>query len=426
MVEYKDHTLKPDEVAELNRQQGLNLDESPDSLYIIRFLWNNHLNKAYQPHPFRVMPELNDHLVKDAIGMPYIIGPDPNEHLEGEDKGLPNTAESLLKIQADYSIGDIKKVLKSETDNFYGIIKVYPGYHEYVLNEKEPPLVSPTFDGKVYQGQDLTKADFLNLSGVNSGGYPVALTNVKGVCKNGIKQCMSELSVYAAAGSLKESRKNNESFSSTILKNIKGMSNEGDATSSLENVAKDLDATKQEVVSLSQSFNGLVTKVDAIATKVGVDTKGAVPPAQAKGPETLQQEKVDISNHPDFLKLKGDFSEMKKLSDKREKQISEEQAKIRVDKAASIVEMINKGKKLTDEEKETQVKQWVEKQDVDGNLENLDLIESTLKVAVPKSNSEIAAATGPEGFTIPGLNADEEYEPPKNSSIMAKTTGRHT
>jgi len=432
MIELSNHTLDSKEITDLNNN-GHDLDESKESLYIIRFLWNNKLNKAYVPHPFRVVPELNEHLVKDAIDMPYVVGPDPNEHLEGEDEGLPNTAESLLKIQADYTIGPIKKVLRTVTDNFYGIIKVFPGYHDDVLNGKLPPLGSPTFEPIEFKGQDLIKANFLNLNAVNSGGYPVALTKIVGVCKNGIKQCMSELSVYAAAGSLREER-TKESFSSTILKNIKSMSNEEGATPDVATIAKDLDATKQEVLALGQRFSGMETTVKAIATKIGVETKDGGkespdgPPAEAKGPETLQLGKVDISKHPAFVELSDKFNDVKKLSDKREKQIAADEAKHRLKIAESIVDLTNKGKKLSDAERETQIKQWVEKKDADDNLENIELVESTLKATLPKEEpkDEIASASGPLG-TFPGIKGDIDSEnTPKNISIIANTNGRQS
>ena len=431
-ISYNDHTLKPEEISELNKQ-GHNLDESKDSLYIIRFLWNNELNKAYQPHPFRVVPELNEKLAKEAIDMPYIVGPDPEEHLKGSDGGEPDTVEGLLKIQADYSIGDIKAVLKSQTNNnHYGIIKIYPNYHDDVENNKIPQLVSPTFAPLKWKGHDLLDANFININSINSGGYPVSLTKIVGTCKNGIKQCMRELAPYAAAGSLRDLRSSSESFSSTILGKIKPMSQQGEIT--LPDLAKNVEDLGRVVSEQGKSIEDIKTSLAKLANgkesgEGGTNDNNNNPPAGAAGPNQQALEKLDISKHPQFVELQNNFDEIKKLADKREKQIAEEEAKIRVDKATSIVEMLNKGKKLSDDDKAAQIKNWVEKKDADDNLENLDLVESTLKAALPQANADsngttdIASASGPEG--IPEINSDvDPSERPSNSSIMANTTGR--
>lgn len=422
---YSGEILKQKELARL-KQEGFKLDDSGKTLYTIRFLWNNKVNRAYQPGPFRVNPNLNDKLAKEAIDMPWLVGPDPEEHVEN--KKNP-TAEGLLKIQANYSIGDIKAVLKSDTGNFYGIIAVYPDYEQDVLEKRIPPLTSPTFNiiksTKLQDHYELEDAEFLNLNSVISGGYDAELTSITGVCRNGIRQCMSELAPYAAAGDLKASRKDSESFSSAILKNIKPMSQEGDSTPNLETVAKDLDATKQEVVSLSQTVSGISTKVDAIATKIGLDNTetsndGGNPPDQAAAAGPNQKlAHVDISKHPDFIEVKKTLKEVKTLSDKREKEFAAIEQKNREKTAASIVELLNGSKNLSEEEKAAQVKQWIEKKDADGNLENIELVESTLKAAIPKQ-PEVATASGPYG--IPGINGDiDPAKVPKNSSILAKT-----
>ena len=125
------------------------------------------------------------------------------------------------------------------------------------------------------------------------------------------------------------------------------------------------------------------------------------------------------------IKLNDDFKKVQTLSDKREKEIESEHAKIREQHAASIVKMLNKEKKLSPEDTEAQVKQWIEKVDAEGSPENLELLESTLRQALPKSegSDSLAQAGGPYG--IPELTGDIDSEKiPKNSSIMAKTTGR--
>ena len=450
MIEYKDHTLKPEEIIQLNKE-GYNLDESKDSLYIIRFLWNNKLNKAYTPGPFRVVPELNDKLVKDAIDMPYIVGPDPEEHLEGEDAGQPNTAQGLLKIQADFAIGDIKKVLKSDTDNFYGIIKIYPDYHEDVMNNRIPMLVSPTFEPIKWNHSDLIDANFLNLNAVNSGGYPVALTSIIGACKNGIKQCMAELSVYAAAGNLKASREQQESFSSTILKNMKPMEHEEvvqivkeitpeiakevipEVTKELEETVvkplEELTAKVDKIVEMGEAnaevLKEVATKTEGVdenkvATKEGgetdttKDTPIGTPPniATASGTEKLLL-KQNEDTATKLKKLEVDLVDYKKDKEASNKKLKEAHVE-------SIIKMKSRTKEFTEDEKTKLTAEYMKK-----DVDVLETIDNELKAAIPEGTNGLAMSYGPEGF--PDMTSDRVLENvPKTRDILAKTIGRQS
>ena len=416
-------TLDKSQITKLNSEENLDLDES--KLYILRFLWNNELNQATDPFPFQIPKSLNQHLESDAIGMPYIVGPDPHQHLKGKE----NTAQSLLELQADYAIGNIEKIITSDAGNRYGVISIYPDYEDDVLQNKIPPLVSPTFATEFNEKKEIVKADFLNLNAIDSGGYPTFLTKIVGACKNGIKQCVSELAVLAAAGpnELKNARKE-KSFTNTLLKKTNTMSEQENPAPSLEMVVKDLDATKQQVVTLTETVDTIQTTVETIAEKVGVEKKekpeeevegeGEVietpPVAGAAGRNT---QTVQIKKHPDFLKMEKELDELKKLSDKREKQIQAEHEKIRVTHATQIVEIMTKNKKLTEDEKAAQIKNWVDKVDADGNPENLELVSSTLEsIPIP----QIAGAAGPYGVVIPDMQGDGNTTQRTNREMLSK------
>ena len=74
MIEPNEHTLDPKKVSQLIKE-GVDLNDSGNHMYVMRFGWNNEMNKATDPEPFQIQKHLNKKLREDALGMPYVVSP---------------------------------------------------------------------------------------------------------------------------------------------------------------------------------------------------------------------------------------------------------------------------------------------------------------------------------------------------------------
>ncbi|MCV0398539.1 MAG: hypothetical protein K5785_00935 [Nitrosarchaeum sp.] len=415
-------TLDPKQVSQLIKD-GINLDDSGNHMYVMRFGWNNEFNKAADPKPFKIQKHLNEKLRKDALGMPYVIPPfGEKKHIRKlKDVPEPITIEeqlrAILEAQSNYAIGEIQGSLEYPSGNVWLIIDIWPEFQAGVERGYYPPLVSPTFNfTDVTPDGIVNDAQFLNLQAVSTSGYDAEYTQIAPVCKNGIKECMAELKVYGAAGTLRKARISDKSFSSTIQGAVGSMSSEGNSTPSLETVAKDLDATKQELMSLQQTVGGMNTKLEAIATKVGVNTKDNPPGGNpgvsgAAGQTTVSKEDFDkMKSELDALK-KSD-SENTKLVKQMEKERQDAEQKLKEAHVNSILERKLRGKKVTDDEKK-QLKEEYLKKDIDV----LETLDNELKAAIPEPSSEGTGISGAYGMYKPDLTF-ERKDRPKNSEIM--------
>lgn len=417
-----EHVMSSAEVEKHNK-------ENPDSpldkskTHAIKFLFNDKLNEAADPTPFQIDESLLDKLEKNSIGMPWIVpkyGKDM--HIRGTDHGLPDTAEGLLKIQAEYAIGTIKATHRTEGRNVYGIIEVYPEFVAAVEKDLIPPLVSPTLNVIKKEGPKIMDAEFLNLQSVPTSGYPAILTQIKGVCQGGIRKCMEELAPLAAAGKLKASRDNPEKFSNIITRVMGAMSENPDAKApSGEEQGKALEELQTKISTLEKNVEmgeaKIADAIDKVATAAeGVDEneikeltseikkmdpaspEGEPAPAGAAAKKTTAQTTEipkELLNHPEFKKLQSDFTELKKLSDKRESEVEAEKRKIL---ATKIVESKLKLKQIKLEDKDAKIEEYVNMKDGE-NFVDLSRIATELESAA----STISGAYG--GF-IPEMTTE--------------------
>jgi hypothetical protein len=396
----KDHTLTPDEIKALIKE-GINLDESAGKMYIMRFGWNNQWNKAIDPSPFRIKPHLNDKLKNDAIGMPYVVPPfGTAKHLRKKDATEKDTISSILKIQSDYAIGDIVGTLHYPSDNIWLIVNVWPEFQAGVERGYYPPLCSPTFNILKETEDGVEDAQFLNLQAVPSSGYSAELTRIQPVCKNGLKECMAELQIMGAAGSLKTSNGNNNSFSNGLDRIFKSMSNQTGSEKTTESRVSDLESavadTQKRVAAMEPTLNRIADKI------LNEGEKPKDPPADVKG--AAGSDKLTL--------LQKDLEELKKHDAENTKLVKKYELQIRTAHATSIVERKTRGKTIDDKEKQKMIQDYISNQSLD-----LETLDNELKAAIPDATAESTIKGAYGIFEIPELKFDEKSRP-KNSEMM--------
>lgn len=422
-------TLDPNQVSELIKD-GIDISPDGNHMYILRFGWNNDWNKATDPAPFRIKPHLNEKLRKDAMGMPYVVPPYGEKmHLrKDKDAPEPRTAEEelrqILDVQTKYAIGEIQGSLEYPSGNVWLIIDVWPEFQAGVERGYYPTLVSPTFNfldaEQTPKGSDVNDAQFINLQTVPNSGYHPKYTQIQPMCKNGIKECMAEMKIHGAAGTIKSSNFSQKSFSSIINEAIGAMSSEEGSAPQLETVAKDVNALKE-------GFGMLTEKVNMIAEKVGVDSSNndpaGTPPggvAGASGTVTKQDyEKLLKEREADKAELKGIKDDFKQY--KLDKEIAEK--KLREAHVASIIERKARLSKLSDDQKTELKEEYMKK-----SMDVLETLDNELKAAIPEfgksDDLEKAGISGAYGLFKPNSTSTTSSEAgasadrPKNSEMF--------
>jgi hypothetical protein len=422
----ENHILTKSELSDLSKQ-GYNVDEP--GIYVIKFLFNDKWNNAADPRPFRIKPELVQKLAADAIDMPYIVNPNTDKkHLRGTDAGGQDTAKDLLAIQAQYSIGMIKAPIITPTNNVYGIIKVWPEYEKLVLEDKLPAFTSPTINVLKEDADGIEDAQFLNVNAVGNPGYSKILAGITGICKGGIKQCMMELAPLGAAGSLETSRKDPQSFS--LIMNRIGLSmSQAATTPSLDTLSKDVEGIKSELSSVKQDLGSQKTMLESIAAKVGVDNKpaDANPPMGAAGKDegkTGQQLEIpkELKDNPYVQELHSQVLETKKSLDEIKKDAAKKAAQaaanLRKAQAESIVSR-TLPKTATPEQKEAEIKKYVELKDEAGSLKDLEVLDNFLKSTTDKKTDNPEEVVGAAGDDIPEIGGDHDTISMSNSEVQS-------
>ena len=121
--------LDKERILSTGDKQDLNLDAG--KTYALRFLYNDKLNQATDPKPFRINESFTDTLAKKVIGMPWITPPNTKQHLKTNEKKqqvFKDTTE-LITYQTQYSMGTFVSTLKNETtNNYYGIVELKPEF----------------------------------------------------------------------------------------------------------------------------------------------------------------------------------------------------------------------------------------------------------------------------------------------------------
>ena len=436
----ENHVLTAEQIAEFNKN-GSNLD--PKKLYIYKFLFNDKWNNAQDPRPFRIKPSLVDKLAKDAVGMPYVVNPEnTGVHLRG--KKDPNSAKELLELQANFSIGVIRVPVIKESNNVYGIIEVWPEFEDEI--EKLPVFTSPTL-AIIKEDQDgIDDANFLNINAVDSPGYPEKLSNMMGICKNGIKECVAELSILGASGTLKENRSHGQIFLNKLFNHNKAMSTESgttgtndgttepkpeptltDVVKAVEEVAVKVDEVKvieEKVVENVENNNVVLkevaTKTEGVdetkvmekieespASDLPADTPTEPPIVGASGNQKTLTIPKDLKNHPFVQDLVNNVKLTQKQLDeiKRESQSRKdaEALALRTAQATSIVTKQILLKQVKEADKDKEIKKYVELKNQDGKPEDLTVLDNYLKGAVPSDDPEVVGASG---YQFPELGND--------------------
>lgn len=456
----ENHILTASELADYQKQ-GYELDEH--KMYIIKFLFNDKWNNAASwkdptiAEPFRIKTELVERLAKDAVGMPYVVNPKiTNRHLKGSDEGLQDTPEDLLKIQALHSYGIIKVPIINPNKNVYGIIEIFKDYEGEVENGNIPPFVSPSILPLKSDEDGISDAQFINLNGVDIAGYTELLAGTHGVCKNGIKECVTELAVLGASGKLKSARDNTKTFLNNLssLKQIMS-STEGstppptepenkpeptmaDVVKAVEEVSTKVDEVKEveEKVVENVETNNVVLKEVATVTEGVDETKvkekideASAPPADepptepaivgASGKQALTIPK-ELRDNPFVQKLVADVRDSKKtLAEIQKEAQARKDAELlsaRTAQATSIVERLIASEEISADKRASEIKKYVELKNEDGSLVDISTLDNYLKSKIEIVDEP--AMIGASGYGGLGLRSDPSEAKMSNAEAM--------
>jgi len=417
MIEDKPHTLDPKEISQLIKE-GVELDNSGNHMYIMRFGWNNEWNQAADPAPFKIKPHLNEKLRKDALGMPYVVPPyGMQKHLrKKKDAKEPMTIqeqlEAILNVQSNYAIGEIQGSLQYPSGNVWMIIDVWPEFQAGVERGYYPELCSPTFNFIKNTPDGVEDAQFLNLQAVPNSGYDPEYTQIQPICKNGIKECMAEMVAYGASGGLLKARKEGKSFSNRIIGASGVMSEEQGSEKTAESRISDLESGMAEI---SKRVSSMEPKLDAIAEKILKENPAADPPADAAISGAAGKTQLELLKK-ELDQLKENDATNTKLVKQFEKEKQETEKKLRLAQATSIVERVHKNDKLDEKAKIAKINEYVEMKDAAGNPRDLELLDNTLKSVIPEP-TESSGISGAYGLFRPE-STTETTNRPKNSEIM--------
>jgi len=428
----------------LTKQESEKYHLPDGNMYVIKFLFNDKWNQAVDPRPFRVKTTLIKKLAEDSIGMPYVVNPNnTTTHLRGSHEGREDTAQGLLEIQAKYAIGLIKVPLITSTNNVYGIVEVWKEYEKMVLDGLLPKETSPTLFVIKEDGDGIEDAQFLNINGVDKGGYPDVLAGTHGMCKGGIKQCMLELAPIGAAGKLIEARK--DGLFLNTLQSLKGaMSAEiadpaatPDVT--LSDIAAKIDTvqvTAEKVVKNVENNNVVLkevaTKTEGVdETKVvekidesPMETPAATPEMPIIGAAGLQKLVIprELKNN-EFVKAlieksKSDELRLGTLEKGIQDEANRKLVEARKAQATSIVEKMIAFKQVSLDDKNTKIAEYMALKSEDGKLKDLELLDNYLKSTIPSEQSIESEILGASGSQFQNFHGDHAESKLTNAQVM--------
>ena len=387
----KDKLLAKDEI------EAYGLDSN--KTYVIRFLYNDKLNQAADPAPFRINERFTDALAEKVIGMPWITPPNTKKHLKGKDYTFANP-EELLTYQTQYSMGTFVSTLKNEkTNNYYGIVELKPEFADDAIKGRLPEFTSITLGNPKYHDDgSIIEAEFLNLQTVDYPGYAPHLASIQGVCSAGLKECVNELAVLGASG--KKIDKN--SFSNIINKVIGAMSEQQTIGSEPSNadIVKAVETVQAEIVEIKKMEEATQEALVEVATEAeGVD--------ETKIKEKLGKEGSSDSSDTPAPEITGaagkqilkTVNQLKAEYDKKFALIESENKKLQAEKrlaiATNITEKLISNKSIKAEDKEETIKYYVDKKDDSGSFVDLGLVAETLdKVPAITSEEQVIGASG--------------------------------
>jgi len=410
--------LEKDRLLNESDKHKLGLDDK--NAYAIRFLFNDKLNQATDPGPFRINEKFADKLAKKVIGMPWITPPNTKKHIKSASQHDEQYADpqELLTYQTQYSVGTFVSTIKNdETNNYYGIVKLKPEYVDDFSNGRMPEYTSITLGNPEYHDDgSIINADFLNLQTVDYPGYSPHLASIKGVCSAGLHECINELAVLGAAGT----NIGSDSFSNILSKVNKVMSaqtpSDSGAAIPTEDIAKAVEVVKSEIEELKKKEETL----EAVTVKIATAAEGV---DETKIKEELGVEGASTSDAgpavPEITGAAGKavqetISQLKKEYDRKFALLEKERDDARMSERHTTVEYIVDRKialgAIASDDREAKIKSFYNLKDSQGNYVDLDLLASELKDINPQPKEEVVGASGfrlnldghkgtPESFT---------------------------
>ena len=425
-------------------KDGHKLDS--EKTHIARFMFNDKINQAVNPRPFKVPTEHIDDYRQDAIGMPFIVIPKAKNHLFVDQRDNESTQDIVLRqmeLQKDFAVGTIRSTFKTPANNVFGIIEIFPDYVKDI--DKFPAHVSPSFAVGDYRpipgegAEEIHDAKFVNLQGVPNGGYESRLTGIKGTCRGSFTKCSRELALVGAAGKTKDARSNGNLSLNTINQYRSDMSEQtttgdnagGDAGTDASMIKSGFDKINQRLDATDKQLVGLAGIVKQLGEKTGVDVSmigGGEPPAKDAGMTgaagNKDGDKGDAGKDTNMSQQLTDQDKKIKALEKQLKTKDDEAyAAKRQSQAKNIVNAKLKLGMIKKEDAEKTVTELVELKDGDV-IVDLSLTEKTLgqQVELLEGSSQTAeaatqqAATAPKMFGASGKE-DQKYDS-SNAALM--------
>ena len=388
-------------------------------MYAQFFLYNNEMNNAGDPIKFKIYPDNNEAISKSFIGRPYLLplkdkdGNWINKHHRESD------LNTLFIKQKKHAAGEIVSVHQNRrTGNYNAIVKVFPEHYDTFRKGKIPAATSPMFahsDSYMDEEGRLHIKDGIgvHLQGVNVGGYPPELSEIKSICEGGMKECMTELQTVAAAGELLEFQ-DDEHFSIDESEDVDTMSQQQAAPPAQAGVAPQAEDPNARIAAIEQGLAELTKQFQMILQKMGgAPQQAAAPPAMAGAAGEL------VVEEPEGMKTLR--AELETIKGEREIEMASLQAqktalflKDRTRTATEIVESKIKLHKLSIESREVEIKKLVE---LKNGEDYIDL--SLLHAELADSLKQFVGASGNRHvYEIAELGANEQDAKTDYLSVM--------
>ena len=352
--------------------------------------------------------------------MPWIV-PEygVNMHIRGKYDKPEDEVQSLLDLQKEFTVGEIVDTIRYSSDNVWGIIEVFPKFQGSVERGYFPQLVSPTLN-IIEQSEDgqVLDAQFINLQSVPKSGYPAHLTQVEGICKADMIDCMPELKVQGSAGH--SSSTNIVSVSNHKSGKPKTMSEEQtsestESTEGAEPKVEELVAAVETLQAQVVADHEKLVAVEEVIVEVAVEAEGVdeakieeMLPDVGEGAgegdeEVIEEEAIEGASKggKKIRRIKGASGKQATILQKQideltkkdvansrslrsfEKESKERLLALKAQHAESIVERKTRGNDVTDVEKASMIREWEAK-----SLDILEIVDNELKASIPEPSSE--------------------------------------
>lgn len=179
----------------------------PNEFYVKMFIINHEQNKATDPVPFKIAPEVLQKFAETVVGRPWIaFPPDNTKHVRGAD-----TIQGILDYQKQFATGEFVKVIAGASGNIYGFAKIFPEYIPLLKKAREEgkllPFTSPLVRmAKFNDKGEVIEGEIIHVQNVGTPGYG-EVAKVAGMCEGMLNKCMQELRIAGASGQLLDYQK---------------------------------------------------------------------------------------------------------------------------------------------------------------------------------------------------------------------------